>query len=152
LAFFPRFGLAGAASGLAATGSGATIRPSFSTHSQILLAAVLESFSAFTGFTPGRLLKVATQRSAGQLASSSASSCWSVNKSKGVVLAAAAVANAVMPFSSSMVRIFIVVSPWLPRSARSCTWITLFGPEGKAFVQENRPIGEGLAMPGRRPV
>jgi hypothetical protein len=56
-AFFPALGLSGAASGLAATGSGATIWPSFSTRSQILLAAVLESFSDFTGFTPGKLLK-----------------------------------------------------------------------------------------------
>jgi hypothetical protein len=73
LAFFPAFGLAGAASGLAA-GCGATIWPSFSTRSQILLAAVLGSFSDFTGFTPGKLLYVATQRPAGQPASSSASS------------------------------------------------------------------------------
>jgi hypothetical protein len=39
-----------------------------------LLAAVLGSFSAFTGFTPGKLLYVATKRSAGQPAISSASS------------------------------------------------------------------------------
>src|SRR5580700_2096623 len=56
LAFLSALAFAGAASGLAGSGSGATIWPSFSTRSQILVAAVLPSLRAFSGFTPGRLL------------------------------------------------------------------------------------------------
>src|SRR5260370_38914958 len=138
LPFFPPFGFAGAASDLAADGSCAAIWLSVATRSQILLAAVLGSFSDFTGFTPGKLLYVATQRCAGQLASSSASSFWSVNKSNGVVLAAAAasaVANTVMLVSLSMVQIGIFVL----LSAALCavnTWITPHGWKGKAVLHE----------------
>jgi uncharacterized membrane protein len=49
-------------------------------------------------------------------------------------LAASAVANAVMLFSLSMVKIVVIfVSPW-PRSARLMSWITLVALEGKAIL------------------
>ena len=59
---------------------------------------------------------------AGQPAASSASSCWLVKLSSGVVVAAAAssaVANTLMLFSWSMLNVVMIFLSWVPRSARS---------------------------------
>ena len=85
LDFLSGFGFAGAASG---SGWAASPRPWM--RAQMRAMAVFESFSFFTGFSPGRLFRIATRRSAGQVAAKSASS-WSLAKvSKGVAVAAAA--------------------------------------------------------------
>src|ERR1035438_3730172 len=99
VAFFPAFGFVGVVSGFSASGSGCAASPKPWMRFQMRLAAVLGSFSFFAGFSPGRLFRIASRRSAGQALASSASSCWLAKLSKGVVLAAAAssgLANAEM--------------------------------------------------------
>jgi hypothetical protein len=53
---------------------------------QIRVAAVVRSLNFLTGVTPGRLFQMATRRTAGQPATSSASSCWLVKVSNGVAV------------------------------------------------------------------
>src|SRR5450756_2500123 len=103
LAFLSDFGFAG-------FDSGAVASPRPWMDSQMRPAATLAVLKLFTGFTPGRLFQMATSRSAGQPAASSASSFWLAKESKGVVVVAAAsswVANALMWFSASMINVFI---------------------------------------------
>ena len=103
LAFLSAFGFAGFASDL-----GASPRPWM--RSQMRLAAALAFLKLFTGFTPGRLFQMATSRSAGQPAASSAKSFWLANESNGVVVVAAAsswVPNAVMLLSELIVNVFM---------------------------------------------
>jgi len=104
------------------------------------VAATLLVWKRFTpGPTPGRLLKVATWRSAGQLASRSARSCRLVKVSKGVMLAAAAssaLANTVMLLSLSMVNVFIAVLSW-HGVAVTFTFITPVGETGKRNLTES---------------
>ena len=57
---------------------------------QIRLTAALAVLKLFTGVTPGRLFQIATRRSAGQAAASSASSFWLAKVSNGVAVVAAA--------------------------------------------------------------
>src|ERR1017187_4545230 len=99
LAFLSGFGFAGAAAGFAAS-------PSPWMRCQMRATAVLGSLSFLVGFSPGKLFRIASRRSAGQAAANSASSCSLANVSKGVVVVAAAssaVACAVTLFSESMV-------------------------------------------------
>src|SRR5215472_5035175 len=63
------FGALGSAAGLAAS-------PRPWMRAQIRLIAVLVLLNFFTGTTPARLFQISTNRSAGQAAASSASSCW----------------------------------------------------------------------------
>ena len=106
-------------------------------RSQILPAATLALLKLFTGFTPARLFQMATSRSAGQAAVRSASSFWLAKVSKGVVVVAAAssgVANTLMLFSLSIVKVFIVI---LLVGATLCaviTWITPKCLKGKVFI------------------
>jgi hypothetical protein len=109
------FGLAGAASGFAASGSGCASSPIPWIRVQMRLAqrslAAFRSGRFFRATTPGRLFQVATRRSAGQALVSSVNSCWLVKVSNGVVLAAAAssgLANTLMLFSASIVNVFIL--------------------------------------------
>src|ERR1017187_2041215 len=74
------------------------------------LMAVLRSVNFLTGVTPGRRFQMARSLSAGHWAARSASSCWLAKESNGVVVTAAAssgVANTLMLFSLSMVKIVI---------------------------------------------
>ena len=72
------------------SGCGCSGAPRLWMRFQIRPAAAWELLKLFTGATPGRLLKVATKRSAGQASAGSASSFSLANESKGVVVAAAA--------------------------------------------------------------
>jgi len=106
-------------------------------RAQMRLAAAWALLKLFTGATPGRLLKVATRRSAGQLAISSARSFSLANESKGVVVAAAAssaVANALMLFSASIVKVVIIVFLCSALCA-VITSITRKCLKGKAFLK-----------------
>src|ERR1035437_2326035 len=81
---------------------------------QIRLAVAWELLKLFPGETPGRLLKGAAKRSAGQAPTSQASPFSLANESKGVVVAATAssvVPNTLMLLSLSIVKVFIIVSP-----------------------------------------
>src|ERR1022692_546981 len=103
VAFFPAFGFVGVVSGF---GSGCAASPRPWMRFQMRLAAVLGSFSFFAGFSPGKVVRIASRRSARPALASSASSCSLANVSKGVVVVAAAssaVACAVTLFSESMV-------------------------------------------------
>jgi hypothetical protein len=51
------------------------------------LAAALPLLNPFTGVTPGRLFQMASKRSVGQAAASSANSCWLVKDWDGLVTA-----------------------------------------------------------------
>src|ERR1700683_432693 len=77
LALRAAFGCTGSA------GFGFTDSPRFWILFQIRVAAVVRSLNFLTGLTPGRLFQIATSRSDGQPATSSASSCWLVEVSKG---------------------------------------------------------------------
>ena len=77
VAFLAALGLAGAASGCAAS-----LSPWM--RCQMRATAVFGSFSFFAGFSPGNLFRIASRRSAGPLAANSASSCSLVKLSKGV--------------------------------------------------------------------
>ena len=81
LALRSAFGFAGSTSGWAAS-------LSLWIRSQMRLAAVFALLNPFTGSTPGRLFHMATKRSAGQLAISSASSFSLAKVSNGVVVVA----------------------------------------------------------------
>src|ERR1035438_3297635 len=116
LAFLSAFGFAGFASGL-----GASPRPWM--RSQMRLEPALAFLKPFTGFTPGRLFQMATSRSAGQPAASSARSFWLAKESKGVVVVAAAsswVPNAVMLLSELIVNVFMsfLLGRWGERRGR----------------------------------
>src|ERR1035437_6538462 len=79
-------------------------------RSQIRPAAPSAFLTFFTGFTPGILFQMATNRSGGQALASSVSSCSLAKESKGVVVVAAAsswVPKAVMLFCSSIVNVFM---------------------------------------------
>src|ERR1039458_6065323 len=81
-------------------------------RAQIRLTAVLALLKLSTATTPARLFQIATNRSAGQPAASSASSFWLAKVSNGVVTVAAAssgVPNAVMLFSLSIVNVVMVL-------------------------------------------
>src|ERR1700735_5707458 len=104
---------------------------------QIRVAAVVRSLNFLTGVTPGRLFQMATSRSAGQPAASSASSFWLAKESNGVAAVATAssgVPCAVMLLSVSIVKVVII--GFLSTALNAVmTWITRFGPKGKSFVQ-----------------
>src|ERR1019366_180954 len=105
--------------------------------SQIRPAATLALLKLFTGFTPVRLFQMATTRSAGQPAASSARSFWLAKVSNGVVVVAAAsswVANAVMLFCSSIVNVFIIVLLCATLCAVT-TWITPVPHTSKRIIQ-----------------
>jgi hypothetical protein len=88
-------------------------------RSQMRLAAALPLLKRFTGFTPGRLIQMATWRSAGQAAASSFYSFWLANDWDGSVAAASSgVANALMLLSASIVNVFIF-NLLVPRFLRS---------------------------------
>src|SRR5262249_50683238 len=91
------------------SGFGFVISPRVWICSQMRPAAVLALLKLFTASTPARLFHMATNRSAGHLAASDASSFWLVKNSDGVVAAAASsgVANALMLLSLSMVNVFM---------------------------------------------
>jgi hypothetical protein len=131
------------------SGCGCSGAPRLWMRFQIRPAAAWELLKLFTGATPGRLLKVATKRSAGQASASSASSFSLANESKGVVVAPAAssaVANTLMLLSLSIVKVFIIVSP-LATLCAVITWITRKCLKGKGNL--NRIfVGEREAMMG----
>ena len=105
---------------------------------QILPAAALPSLNFFTGVTPARLFQMATSRSPGHDAANAASSSSLVKLSKdaGVLAAASSVvANATISFCSLMVKVVIIVSPLVPRSAVH-TSITRIHLKSKAIVKE----------------
>src|SRR5674476_587283 len=140
LAFLSDFGFAGCAWGVAAS-------PRPWMDSQIRLAATLAVLKLLTGFTPGRLFQMATSRSAGQPAASSASSFWLAKESKGVVVVAAAsswVPNAVMLLSESIVNVFMSFLLGATLCAVT-TWITPKCLKSKAILLII-DAGEELAM------
>src|ERR1035438_4544016 len=106
-------------------------------RAQIRLTAVLVLLKLSTATTPARLFQIATNRSAGQVVASSASSFWLANVSKGVVVVAAAssgVPNAVMLFSLSIVKVVIIVLLGATLCAVT-TWITPKYLKGKAILR-----------------
>jgi hypothetical protein len=115
--------------------------------SQMRPAAALLLLNRFTGSTPGRLFQVATKRSAGQAAISSASSFWLLKLSNGVAVVALASSgepNALMLFCSSIVKVVIIVL----LGAKLCavmTSITLICLQSKVIVRKIE-AGEGLAI------
>src|ERR1039457_3606735 len=141
LAFLSAFGFAGFASDL-----GASPRPWM--RSQMRLAAALAFLKLFTGFTPGRLFQMATSRSAGQPAASSAKSFWLANESKGVGVVAAAsswVPNAVMLLSELIVNVFMCFL----LGATPCAVITQIAPvahTSKRIMTQKIDQGDGKAM------
>jgi hypothetical protein len=119
LAFLSAFGFAAARLGFAAS-------PRLWIRAQIRPTAVLVFLKLSTATTPARLFQIATRRSAGQAAASSASSFWLAKVSNGVVLVAAAssgVPNAVMLLSLSIVNVVIIVLLVATLCAVN-TWIT----------------------------
>src|ERR1017187_2477506 len=114
---------------------------------QMRLTAVLVLLKLSTATTPARLFQIATRRSAGHPAASSASSFWLAKVSNGVVFVAAAssgVPNAVMLFSLSIVRVVM----YFLLGATLCAVITWITP--KCLKRKAIPIwiddGERMAM------
>ena len=134
-----------------ASSFGLVASPNPCMRSQIGLAAVLALLNVFSGATPGKLFQMATSRSAGQPATSSASSFWLPKLSNGVAFAAAASSGlpcAVMLLSVSIVNVVIIV---LLCGATLCvvmTWITPICVKRKAILNKIDE-GEGQAMGGR---
>ena len=104
------------------------------------------------GWTPGRLLQIASSRLAGQDWASSANSCGLLKLSKGVVVvvvaASSGVACAVMWLSVSIVKVVIMVFLCSARCAVN-TWITPQGWKGKAILNQIDD-GEQTTMVGER--
>ena len=134
-------------SGLSAFGFSGS--PSFRIRSQMRPTAALALLNPFTGVTPGRLFQMATRRSAGQLAASSASSFWLAKESKGAAVAAAASSaepNAVLLLSLSIVNVLMIVL----LGATLCAVTTSITPiclKSKGIIQ-NIAHGERAAMVG----
>jgi hypothetical protein len=108
------------------------------------------------GWTPGRLLQIASSRLAGQDWASSANSCGLLKLSKGVVVvvvgvvvvaASSGVACAVMWLSVSIVKVVIMVFLCSARCAVN-PWITPQGWKGKAILNQIDD-GEQTTMVGR---
>ena len=103
------------------------------------------------GWTPGRLLQIASSRLAGQDWASSTNSCGLLKLSKGVVVvvvaASSGVACAVMWLSVSIVKVVIMVFLCSARCAVN-TWITPQGWKGKAILNQIDD-GEQTTMVGR---
>src|ERR1035441_1437971 len=116
-------------------------------RSQMRLAAVLALLKLSTGVTPGKLFQMATSRSAGQAAASSASCFWLVKgwaPAPTAASARSAVGKAVMLFSVSIVNVVIIVL----LGATLCaviTWITPVAHTSKRIMQ-GIAKGDGMAM------
>src|ERR1017187_4402909 len=122
-------------------------------RSQMRAMAVLRSWNFRIGWTPGRLLQMASSRWAGQDSASSANSCGLLKLSNGVVVVAAAaseVACAVMLLSVSIVKVVIMVFLCSARCAVN-TWITPQGWKRKAILNQIDD-GERTAMVGANAV
>ena len=105
------------------------------------------------GWTPGRLLQIASRRLAGQDWASSTNSCGLLKLSKGVVVVVAAssgVACAMMWLSVSIVKVVIMVFLCSARCAVN-TWITPQGWKRKAILNQIDD-GERTAMVGANAV
>src|ERR1700677_3982206 len=116
---------------------------------QIRLMPALLLLNLCTGVTPGRLFQMATMRSADQALASSASSCWPLKLSNGVVVVVAASSG--VPYTEMLLSVSMVNFILNLLGATLCaviTSITRIELNRKAILKEIAH-GEWVAMSPR---